>query len=146
MGYPQQQAPFQPQHLPAPRPNRFKYTKDKKILDMVSGVSIDVAKNIDQNRFVRELKFSPEEQQAINQQINEFVQKRAVVPCRRENIQFSSNIFVTLKKAGGYRTILNLKKLKDYVDKIKFKIKTLESILQLVTPLYFMMAIDLVNA
>ena len=53
-----------------------KYTKDNKILDMVSGISIDVAENIDQNRFVSELKFSPEEQQGINQQINKLVPKK----------------------------------------------------------------------
>ena len=113
---------------------------------MVSGISINVAENIDQNRFVRELKFSPEEQQAINQQINELVKKRAAVPCRQDNIQFISNIFVTPKKTGDYRTILNLKKFSDYVDKIKFKMETLESIFQLVTPFCLLTAIDLVDA
>ena len=43
---------------------------------MVSGISIDVAENIDQNRFISELKFSPEEQQGINQQINKLVRKK----------------------------------------------------------------------
>ena len=49
--------------------------KRQKILDMVSGISIDVTENVDQNRFVHELKFSPEEQQTINQQIKKLVKK-----------------------------------------------------------------------
>ena len=101
----------------------FKNTKDQKILDMISGISIDVTENVDQNRFVHELKFIPEEQQTINQQIKKLFKKRAVVPCKHDNIQLISNIFVTPKKNGGYRTILNLKKFNEYVDKIKFKME-----------------------
>ena len=62
---------------------------------MISGVKLDVETDIDENRHVHELKFSPEEKTAIDSQISELFEKKAIVYCDQESTQFFSNIFIT---------------------------------------------------
>ena len=76
----------------------------------------------------------------------ELLQKLAIVQTVREPGDFVSNIFVDPIKDNKFHMILNLKKFNPFVDKVSFKMETLETILQLVTPLCFMTSVDLSDA
>lgn len=108
-------------------------TNDKEILETVSGLRIpttDFPENLHKNY--------PEcnkGMQFIDQEINALLIKGVITECDHECEEFISPIFVTEKSDGGFRLILNLKKLNESIEKIKFKMQTLTSILCLIRPL-----------
>ena len=116
----------------------YTLTKDPEIIQMVVGCPIDLKENIDHNRPMKELKFSPEEEKAADDHIAKLLQKNAIVHSEHEPGEFMSNVFLCPKKDGGYRMILNLKKFNKFTEKIHFKMETIETILQLVTPYCYM--------
>ena len=59
---------------------------------------------------------------------------------------FVSTVFLRRKLNGTYRLILNLKDFNWYVNYCHFKMESLEKILTLVTPLCFMVSVDLSDA
>ena len=64
----------------------------------------------------------------------------------REQVEYVSPIFITPKSDGGYRLILNLKRLNEEVVYNHFKMDNIKAVLQLVTPYCYMFKIDLKDA
>ena len=60
--------------------------------------------------------------------------------------EYISNIFTRPKKNGAYRVILNLKQLNEQVDKHHFKMDTIHTCVQLITPGCYMASLDLRDA
>ena len=67
-------------------------------------------------------------------------------PPYHEEGEFISPIFVTPKSDGGYRLILNLKSLNEYIDIEHFKMHGLKEILKLVERNCYMAALDIKDA
>ena len=67
-------------------------------------------------------------------------------PSYHEEGEFISPIFVTPKSDGGYRLILNLKSLNEYIDIEHFKMHGLKEILKLVERNCYMAALDIKDA
>ena len=91
--------------------------------------------------------FLPEEMAAADEHIKTLLLKRAIVkvdPLDRSG--FLSNVFLTPKKDGGFRMILNLKKFNEFVQYNKFKMETLQHILSYVQQGFFMATLDLTDA
>ena len=64
-----------------------------------------------------------------------------------EEGEFISNIFIREKSTpGSYRTNLNVKLLNEEIEKIHFKMDTLQSVLALVEPRDWMISIDFTDA
>ena len=124
----------------------YKLTKDPKIINMIKGCSIDVQQDIDQTRPMQPLHFSAEETAQIDEHISELFRKNAIKEFEHEKGEFISNIFLCPKKDGGARVILNLKKFNLNLEKISFRMETLETIIQLVTENCWMTKIDLSDA
>ena len=124
----------------------YTITKDPEIIQMVVSCPINVNENIDHNRLMKELKFSEEEMHAADEQIEQLLAKNAIQKSPHEKGEFVSNVFLCPKKDGGYRMILNLKKFNKFIEKVHFKMETIDTILQLVTPNCFMTKIYLSNA
>ena len=59
----------------------------------------------------------------IDHEVNQLLGKGVVEYCDREEGEFFSNLFTTLKKDGTFRTILNLKTLNKECDKAHFKME-----------------------
>ena len=69
---------------------------------------------------------------AIDTGISKLLQKGVMKCSNREERDFISLTLVTPKTDGGYKLILNLKSLNDYIEIEHFKIHGLEKILKLV--------------
>lgn len=69
---------------------------------------------------------------AIDTGISKLLQKGVMKRSKREETDFISLTLVTPKTDGGYKLILNLKSLNDYIEIEHFKIHGLEKILKLV--------------
>ena len=82
----------------------------------------------------------------IDQEISILLKKGVIRECDHEKDEHISPIFVTEKADGGFRLILNLKELNKSVEKVKFKMQTLTSILCLVRPNMYLAKLDIKDA
>ena len=118
-------------------------TSDPFVLNMITGMEIDLWELPKQTHLPSPLRFNQEETAATDKLIQELLVKNAICTCERETGDFVSTIFLRRKPNGSYRMILNLKNFNKYVDYCKFKMDTLIKILALVMPDVFMCSLDL---
>ena len=90
--------------------------------------------------------FSKEDEHSIDTEINKLLSKGIIEKCEHETGEYISPIFIRPKPDGSSRLILNLKKLNQEMPHIHFKMETLHSVLELITPGCFMASLDLKDA
>ena len=120
-----------------------KITSDSEILSKVSGIPLDFSEEIDYESSATPSKFSPNEEMFLSVEIKNVFCRGVIKECQHEEREYISPIFLTHKSDGSFRMILNLKKLNDRMPYIHFKIKTIISVLNLVTPNCYMTKIDI---
>jgi len=74
------------------------------------------------------------------------LEKNIIVESTHEDGELLSTIFTRPKRSGGYRMILNLSKLNEFVEYHHFKMDTLEVAMKLLDQHCFMASIDLTDA
>ena len=74
------------------------------------------------------------------------ISKGAMIPVTPTKSHFISNIFTRLKKCGGFRMIINLKKLNRHLGKWHYKMEHIPTILPLIAQNAFMTSFDLQDA
>ena len=121
-------------------------TSDKVILQTVSGLKLDFFEKVFQKSPAPQLKFSPEETKAADDEIKSLLLRGAIVESVHEEGEFISNVFLCSKKSGGWRLILNLSKLNKFVWLNEFKMETLLNILNLIQEDCFQTSIDFKSA
>ena len=126
-------------------PNWQQITKNSEILETVQGDKIPFY-TIPPSIVKDTPKFTQPETDAIDNEISKLLQKGVVKPPYHEEGEFISPIFVTPKSDGGYRLILNLKSLNEYIDIEHFKMHGLKEILKLVERNCYMAALDIKDA
>ena len=119
-------------------------TNDKEILSDVSGVSIECTETPVQH-WLPSQKFDDHESNRINQEMNKLLEKRVIEMVEYNPQNILSSIFLTPKKDGSYRLILNLKKFNRLVNH-HFKMDSLYTITKLLAANCFMASIDLKDA
>ena len=123
----------------------YKITKDPFIIQCVKGCHLNLT-DFDFIKPKHEIPMSPDELLAGDEEIRKLKEKNAIVTCQESPVQCISNVFLTPKKDGGYRMILNLKSFNDYFVKHKFKMETIDHILAATTENCFMTIVDLSDA
>lgn len=93
-----------------------------------------------------ESQWSSQERNEIKQAISKLLQKKAIQKCQSAEGQFISKIFLVPKSSGGYRLVLNLKKLNEFVTTEHFKIEDHKTVLKSITKDCYMATIDLTDA
>ena len=88
-----------------------KLTSDKEILQNVKGAKIPFEIQPTVKPKYKFQKFSDQEIEEIDKEIEKLKQKWVIKETHHEDGEFISTIFVTPKKDGSYRLILNLKDL-----------------------------------
>lgn len=122
-------------------------TSDARILDIVKGCKIEFNRGPPyQIKEPKPLKTSDKEREFIQAEINRLLAKGVLVPCHHEKGEFQSSIFVTPKKDGSFRLILNLKKFNKHVAYHHFKMESLQSVIQLMKKDCYMASVDLQDA
>ena len=121
-------------------------TSDKTILDSVRGITIPFDELPKQHKFNPNPKFSATETLAIDFELERLLAKEVIEPTRHEPGEIISPIFVREKKDGRFRLILNLKELNKSVTYTHFKMDTLQTIINLMSPNCFMASVDLKDA
>ena len=125
-----------------------KITSHRWILRTICGYQVELTDKPDQTFVPSPIKFSKLEEEAINKEILDFTKKGIIEPVvQADPDEFISNIFVRPKSDGGIRVILNLKPFnQQYVDKIHFKMESLKSAINAMTPNCFLASVDLKEA
>jgi hypothetical protein len=123
-----------------------KITSDREILSNISGVGIEVIDMPTQHSFNVQ-KFQPHEYPILDGEISKLLSKGVITKAASaEPGQIVSSIFLHPKKDGSYRLILNLKQFNTNVVYHHFKMDSIQTIVQLVTPNCFMASLDLKDA
>ena len=99
-----------------------------------------------QLRRVTRLPRDPRRLRELHSEIESLLSKGAIIPVRDSPTLLLSSVFLTPKRSGGLRLILNLKRLNRFVDSPPFKMETLPTILPLLSPHDWAVSIDLQDA
>lgn len=91
-------------------------------------------------------KFSKDEIQLIDNQIEQLRTSGAIVKAKKEKGQFISDIFIVPKSDGGVRLILNLKKLNEFIDTSHFQMEDVKTVLNILKLNNYMGKVDLRSA
>ena len=123
-------------------------TSDEWILNTIKGCRVELTEKPKQKFVPTPLKFSNEEADKIQKELNRFLLNRIIEPAMEDTQdEFISNIFIRPKKDGRVRIILNLKLFNEkYVDKFHFKMETLRSAIQAIRKNGYMASIDISDA
>ena len=82
----------------------------------------------------------------LSVEIKNLLREGLIKEPQHEKGEYISPIFWTPKSDGSFRMILNIKKLNDHMPYIHFKVETIKSVLNLVTPNCYMKKIDIKDA
>ena len=122
-------------------------SSDPFILNMVSiGVSLDFLSLPSQSTRPTNCKMSLEMERACDLEVSELIVKRAIFNIPESSGKFFSSLFLVPKKTGGYRPIINLKKLNSYIRFEHFKMEGMDSVRHLIRQGDWMVKLDLKDA
>ena len=93
-----------------------------------------------------EMKFSSKEQLVLADEIKNLLQKGVIKESQHEEGEFISPIFPVPKSEDSVRMIINPKWLNKNMPYIHFKMETIKSILNFVTPNCFIAKVDIKDA
>lgn len=116
-------------------------TSDPWILNAIEGCDIEFDDTPDIVA-PREILFSQEEMIFIDEELDRLWGKNIIVPSTHCPGECISPIFVRPKKDGSHRLILNLKSLNQSIVYRHFKMDTLQSAINLMTPNCYMASLD----
>jgi hypothetical protein len=121
-------------------------TSDEFILDMVTGAHIELLSTPFQVKCPQKKLFSSKERLVIDSEIKSLLAKGVIVPSVTEPGEYISPNFITPKKDGSYRMILNLIQSNEHVAYHLFKMDTLASAISMMKPHGFMASVDFKDA
>ena len=104
-----------------------------EVIGTVSGMSINIASNLSTiNKY--QYSFNDKDDSFIGSEIQNILKKGVIKNSSHELSEFISSIFHREKRDGGYRLVLNFKKLNELFEYKKFKMETLAIIIWLIRP------------
>ena len=121
-------------------------TSDTTILDMNEGVKLEFHKCPQQKFTPKSHKFEKEDKQVITEELSTFFNRSIIERAISDPDQIVSTIFSRKKKSGKVRIILNLSELNKDIEYHKFKMETVQSVLDMVRSGFFFCSIDLSDA
>ena len=87
-----------------------------------------------------------EKQLALDVMIQELLQKQAIQEIPETQVSFFSRVFLVPKKSGGWRMVIDLSSLNDYLQVTTFQMDTTQVIKDLLHPQMWGTSIDLSDA
>ena len=121
-------------------------TSDRTILQWVSGYNIDFMAPPPSRSHAPSPNFTDKEVCFMGEEIERLQIHGVIESCTHETGEYVSPIFLRPKKNGQFRMILNLKDLNPFIEYHHFKMESLDTCLQLMTPGVYMASLDLSDA
>lgn len=120
-------------------------TSNHVILSWVQGYKIPFSQFPAQVDFPK-VSINKKEHKLYDTAIQGLLGKGAITSCRHTKGEFLSSYFLVPKSDGGFRFVLNLKKLNMFINAPHFKLEDYRTVLKLLTQNCFMAKIDLKDA
>lgn len=117
-------------------------TFDPYILNIVRGVQIELESNPEQSAWPLPYKFSSSDMEQIDTEIVSMYQKGVIEDVDNCEDVFVSNIFTRKKSDGKLRIILDLSAFNEHVRYKHFKMDSIQTALDLMSPSCYMASID----
>lgn len=121
-------------------------TKDPVVLEAVSEYRLPFHCHPPRQIIEPTVHMSKREQEICNNEITRLCAKGAIEIVTDSKSQFLSSFFVIRKPSGGWRFILYLKRLNEYIFTPHFKLEDLKTAIRLLSPGDFLASIDLEDA
>ena len=117
-------------------------TKDPNIISLVMGTKIEFDEEINQDCTPFPYFFDAKKEAKIDNEIVKLLSKGVIAHTKLDHTGFVSNIFTRDKPDGSLRLILDLSELNQSVTYRHFKMESLNTAINLMTPGCFMASID----
>ena len=122
-------------------------TTDYKILNMIKGIKFDFTRKFTQKKIPKQIVLSPAGTQFMECKIAELLKNGSIKEVKRPHPEgWLSNVFLVPKKDGGFRMILNLKPLNQFIRYQKFKMDHINDVLNLIEQNMLLCSLDISNA
>ena len=121
-------------------------TSDPEILHIVSGDSLDFVSDPPVSHGGTLIKLTDNDKVLLALEIQSLLDRDIIVPSTHERIEYVSPIFPVYNSDNSLRLILNLKKLNLELEFLHFKMESIKTVLQNITPFCFMASLDLKSA
>lgn len=122
-----------------------KVSQDPWILDLVKhGLSLEFHSTPFQNEHRANMHMNENQKSICSKEVNDLLAKGAVRLV--SSVGFISPLFVIPKKAGGFRPIINLKFLNEFITYHHFKMENISLVKHLLSPGDWMVKLDLKDA
>ncbi|XP_036146143.1 uncharacterized protein LOC118646722 [Monomorium pharaonis] len=123
-----------------------KITTDREILQAISGYRLPFSHQPPAQTVEPTIQMSQEEIIICKKEIARLCKRGAIEPVSKCKNQFLSPFFLIRKTSGGWRFILNLKRLNEFITVPHFKTEDWRTVVQLLSPGDFLATIDLEDA
>ena len=121
-------------------------TKDTWVLNAIEGYQIPLVGTPTQLQIPQEGVFSQEHKALLLEEIQELLQKGAIIPQSGNATGFVSILFLVPKKNGQMRLVINLKRLNHWVETPHFKMEGIPTLRDLLRQGDWMVKVDLKDA
>ena len=122
------------------------FTPDKWVLDMVKGLTIELAALPTQEAIPDSTSHNPGLNALLSEQIDIMLKQNIIEPAMPSPRSFVSHMFLRPKADGSYRPILNLSGLNEFTIYRHFKMDHLSSVMRMVPKDSYMASIDITSA
>ena len=121
-------------------------TNDRNILKMVKACDIEFDAQPSQAKPPLPYKYSQDKKRKIDLELLSMLDKKVIEETNSDDVLFLSNIFTKDKSDGSLRVILDLTELNEFVTYRHFKMDSLQTAINLMSPNCYMASIDLKDA
>ena len=121
-------------------------TQDAWVLQVVQGLQLPLVELPTQELPPQELRFPVDQTELITAEVQELKSKGAISLVQDDTGGFISQIFIVPKKDGGYRPVINLRALNNYIPEEHFKMEGFHMVKDLIRPQDWLAKIDLKDA
>lgn len=121
-------------------------TIDRAILQTIAGYRLPFRSHPPRQEVEPLITMSAGEQERCSREIARLEERGAIEPVVDCRGQFLSPFFLIEKPSGGWRFILNLKRLNEFISAPHFKLEDWKTVIRLISPDDFLVSIDLEEA
>ena len=121
-------------------------TRDRWVLATVRGYHLPLSRYPSQGKVTVKPMLDTIREKALAEEISSLVEKGAVAPIKKHQVRLTSPLFVVPKSGGGWRPIIDLRQLNQYIDSPHFKMEGLHMLPSLLQQETYMAKIDLKDA
>ena len=123
-----------------------KITSSQKALNIVGSYKLQFLAKPFQSFQPKTFVWNQQEAKIVQEEMDTLLEKEAIEPIPHRQAKFVSNLFLVKKKSGGFRPVINLKSLNQFIHTERFTMKTITNLRTMLSKNDWIMTIDISDA